>query len=254
MLVAIESYFHDALRSAVPGSVEISTGPSRGPGAETALLVEVCASHLKLDPPPGDDLAAQREAAYFAQVHRWSANGKQVDFDLPEQARGRVVDVESPPGRPLRRGDDYVVEGRKVRFYQPPALADVAVVAFLRGERSAGFLERRRCELSLVIRAWARAAGAADPLLSAALTAALVASADLGNLDDTEVPPADSGVRLRLMRPVMSLSGIQRSAETVDDTPFYRAQAEFLIRGDFEQLVALGEPEAEGIIREVRRA
>ncbi|NBD08296.1 hypothetical protein [Corallococcus silvisoli] len=254
MLVALESYFHDALRPAVPDAVEISTGPSLGPVAEAESLVEVCVSQLKLEPLPGLDLAAQREAAYFAQVHRWASDGKKVDFELPAKALGQVAEVESPPGRPLRRGDDYVVDGRTVRFYQPPALADVAVVVFLRGARSAGFLERRRCELSLVIRAWARQSGAADPLLSAALAAALVASADLGNLDDSYASPADSGVRLRLLRPVMSLSGIHRSAETVAETPFFRAEAEFLIRGDLEQLVALGEPEAEGIIREVRKA
>ncbi|WP_223638067.1 hypothetical protein [Corallococcus sp. EGB] len=74
------------------------------------------------------------------------------------------------------------------------------------------------------------------------------------NLDDSSASPADSGVRLRLLRLVMSLSGIHWSAETVAETPFFRAEAEFLIRGDLEQLVALGEPEAEGIIREVRKA
>lgn len=251
MLVAIESYFHDALRPAIPDEVDVATGPSRGPGADATLLVEVFASGLKLDLPQGEDLAALREPAFFTQVQQWKADGKRVDFVVPESVPGQVVEVESPPGRPLRRGDDYTLDGRTVRLYRPPAAADVGVVALLRGERATGFLERRRCELTLHTRAWAREAHAADTLLAAALPAALVATSDLGNLD--AALPADSSVRLRLLRPVASLVGITRSAELLGDTVFFRAQADFLLRGELEQLVTLGEPEPQGIIREVRR-
>ncbi|WP_164013164.1 hypothetical protein [Pyxidicoccus trucidator] len=251
MLVAIESYFHDALLAAVPDTVDVTTGPSRGPGAEATLLVEVFASGLKLELPQGEDLAAQRETAFFTQVQRWKTDGKRVDFVVPATALGQVVDVESPPGRPLRRGDDYALEERTVRLYRPPASAEVGVVAFLRGERAAGFRERRRCEVSLVTRAWGRDAHAADTLLASVLPATLIASSDLGNLDAGLAD--DSGVRLRLLRPVMSLLGIQRSGEQRGETFFCRAQAEFLLRGELEQLVTMGEPEPEGLIREVRR-
>jgi hypothetical protein len=174
-----------------------------------------------------------------------------VNFTLPKDTQGEVVELESPPGRLLRQGDQYVLEGNTVRFYRPPAQADIAVVAFLRGERAHGFLERRRCEISLVTRAWAREHGEADKLLSSALAAALLASSDIGNLDDSA--PDDSGVRIRLRRPVVTLLGLSRGAEEHEETPFFRAQAEFLIRGELEQLVAVGEPEPESRIREVRR-
>jgi hypothetical protein len=251
MLVSIESYFHDALRPAIPHDVDVVTGPSLGPSNDDAQLLEVSALGLKLALPEGDDLTAPREASFQGGTHRWPANGRQVDFVLPKGVQGEVVEVESPPGRPLRRGDDYMLEGRTVRFFRPPAQADVAVVAFLRGERAHGFLERRSCEITLVTRAWAREHGAADKLLSGALAAALVASVDLGNLDDSASD--ESGVRIRLLRPVMTLLGLSRGTEVFHETSFFRAQAEFLIRGQLEQLIAVGEPEPTGIIREVRK-
>lgn len=252
MLVTLEHYFHDALLPVLPAGVEVTTGPSLGPAdAGVSRLVEVSAVSLKLAPPLEEDLTAGREPAFLAGEHRWSADGTQVDFVLPEGARGQVVEVESPPGRSLNRGDDYALEERMVRLYQPPARAEVAVVAYLRGERAQGFLERRPCEISLVTRAWGSEHGAADALLSRALAAVQVASTGLGNLEDTE--SAAAGLRLRLLRPAMTLLGVSRGVEVLHDTPFFRAQAEFLLRGVLEQLVAVGEPEPTGLIREVRR-
>lgn len=252
MLVSVETFFHDALISALPGDVDVATGPSPGPAADVTQLVEVTASSLKLKLPEGEDLTARREPAFHFGVHRWRADGKQVDFVLPEGALGQVVEVESPPGHPLRRGDDYLVEGGTVRIYRPPAQADIAVVALLRGERALGFLERCPCDIPLIIRAWSQQHGAADTLLSSALSAALIASSGMGNLGD----PAsnESGVRIRLLRPSMVLVGLARGAELLHDKHFFRAQAEFLIRGELEQLVAVGAPEPTGIIREVRQA
>ncbi|AGC45687.1 hypothetical protein MYSTI_04391 [Myxococcus stipitatus DSM 14675] len=253
MLLAVESYFHDALRPAVPETVDVATGPSQGPAAEVEALVEVCASSFKLALPEGDDLTAQRQPSYFAQVHRWPGNGTTRDFTLPANAQGQVAEVESPPGRPLRRGDDYTLEGTTLRLYRAPMTADEAVVAFLRGERAEGFLERRRCELKLTVRAWVKAPGNAAPLLSRALAAALAASSDLGNLEDEDTFPEESGVRMRLLQPAATLLGVTRTLEAVGTTFFSRAQASFLIRGECEQLISLGTPEPVGIIREVRR-
>jgi hypothetical protein len=252
MLVTVEAYFHHALLSALPGDIDVATGPSLGPAADVAQLVEVTAASLKLTLPPGSDLGTRREPAFHREVHRWSADGKQVDFALPDGARGQVMEVESPPGHPRRRGDDYMLEGRTVRFYHPPAQAKTAVVVFLRGERVPGFLERSPCDIPLVIRAWSQKHRDADKLLSSVLSAALAAGSCLGHLEDSASD--EPGFHIRLLRPTMALVGISRAAEVLHDTPFFRAQAEFLIHGELEQLVAVGEPESTGIIREVRRA
>lgn len=250
MLVTLESCFRDVLRAALPAEVEVATGPSLGPGPEVDRRLEVSALELSLEPPLGGDLAAHREPACFLHEHPWAADGEQVDFTLPVGVAGQWLRVESPPGRPLRRGVDYVQEGRRVRFFRAPARAEVAVVAVLQGERARGYLERRECTVTLVVRAWAREGGAADALLAAALPAVLRTGAELGELG---APFArDTGVRMRLSRPVMSLLRWSRSAERPDEGPRFRAQAEFLLRGELEQLVALGAPEPESRIREVR--
>ncbi|NOK17264.1 hypothetical protein [Corallococcus carmarthensis] len=251
MLVSVETFFHDALLSSLPDGVTVSTGPSLGPTPEVAQLVEVIASGLKLALPGSEDLTVRREPAFLFGVHRWKANGTQLDFVLPDDVVGQVVEVESPPGYPLRRGDEYAVEGRTVRFYRPPAQADVAVVARLRGAQASGFLERASCDIPLVLRAWSQEPGAADRLLSSALTPVLIAATGMGNLDNAA--SEDSGVRIRLLRPSVVLVGLTRGAELLQEKRFFRAQAEFLIRGELEQLIAVGAPEPTGIIREVRK-
>lgn len=252
MLASIETFFHDALLSSLPEGVTVSTGPSSGPTGEVTQLLEVVAPSLKLALPESADLTARREPAFHFGVHRWKANGKQRDFVLPAAAAGQVMEVESPPGYPLRRGDDYEVEGRTVRCYRPPAQAEVAVVARLRGARASGFLERAACDIPLILRAWSEEHGAADTLLSRALSTVLIAAAALGNLDDSASDGA--GVRIRLLRPSVVLVGLTRDAELRQEKHFFRAQAEFLIRGELEQLVAVGAPEPTGVIREVRQA
>ncbi|GEN10477.1 hypothetical protein SAMN05443572_103353 [Myxococcus fulvus] len=254
MLLAIESYFHDALRAAMPESVEVSAGPSRGPSPEIDAGVEVFATRMRLALPEGDDLTALRQPSYFSQVVRWAGDGTRKDFALPANTIGQVVEVESPPGRPLRRGDDYLVEESTLRLYRAPATASEAVVAYLRGSRAAGFLERRRCEVRLTIRVWVKTdVGDATPLMSRALAAALAASADMGNMEDANTEPETSGVRLRLLQPQAALVDVHQSLELEDGTAYFRAQANFLVRGELEQLVSLGTPESEGIILEVRR-
>ncbi len=250
MLASVETFFHDVLLSSLPDGVTVSTGPSAGPAAGVARLLEVVAPSLKLALPESTDLTARREPAFQFGEHHWKASGKQRDFVLPASSAGQVVEVESPPGYPLRRGDDYEVEGRTVRCYRPPAQADVAVVARLRGAPASGFLERAPCDIPLLLRAWSEEHGAADALLASALSTVLIAAAGMGNLEDAASDGA--GVRIRLLRPTVVLLGMARGAERLHEKQYFRAQAEFLIRGELEQLVAVGTPQPTGVIREVR--
>jgi hypothetical protein len=50
------------------------------------------------------------------------------------------------------------------------------------------------------------------------------------------------------------MTGLARGVEAIKEALFHRADIELILRGDLEQVVALGEPEREGLIREVRRA
>src|SRR4051812_35821839 len=51
-------------------------------------------------------------------------------YALPADALPELTEVQSPPGRTLWPGDDYGVDGRAIRFRDPPA---AAVVVLTRG-------------------------------------------------------------------------------------------------------------------------
>src|SRR4051812_4540842 len=104
MLAAVEAYFLSALGPALAGGTQLIAGPSLGPPDAGARLVEVSAFRLAI--LPGGDAAEGRRPAFFTRIHRFAADGAARDFDLPEGEAGEVVEVESPPGKPARRGDD----------------------------------------------------------------------------------------------------------------------------------------------------
>jgi hypothetical protein len=252
MLPAVEAHFLSALGSVLPAGTSLTAGPSAGPSAGAVALVEVIASRLSLLPAAGDERAGARNPAFLVLTHSFPSDGAARDFLVPEDVVGDVVEVESPPGRPLKRGDDYLVEGRGIRFYRPPARADVAVLARVRGERRRGYEQVEPCRIDLAVRVWANERGRADDLAAASLAAVLVAAEDLGNVDGgfTSQP----AVRLRLLRAAAAMTALARSVDTLEGALFHRADIELILRGDLEQIVTLGEPALEGVIREVRRA
>jgi hypothetical protein len=251
MLAAVEAYFLAALEPALPKGTPVTAGPSPGPAEAGAALVEIVASRLTLLPVVAEVSSDPRQPAHLGGLKRFTADGVRADFPLPDDAGGEVVGVESPPGRPLRRGDDYYVEGRVIRLYRaPPAAA--AVLVRLRGERARGYAEERPARIDLAVRAWAPELGRADELLGLAVGSALVAAVDLASLDTAS--PGRPEVRLHLARPVTTLAGMVRSAETVRGATSYRVEAQLGIEGTLELVVALGQAEAGAMIKEVAGA
>jgi hypothetical protein len=252
MLATVETFYRNALQALLPPLFEVTPGPAVGPRADTKRLVELSAESLALTPPEGADPTALREPAWFTQELRFRADGRTTDFLLPADARGEVVEVESPPGHPVRRGDAYALEGRVLRFYRAPEQAEQAVWVLLRGERARGYTERCPCELRLVTSAWAKTSAEVDGLLSTVLAGVLNASTRLGTLEGAGLP--NLGVRLRLLRPVATLQELSRSSERVANLDWFRARARFLVRGELEQVVVVGQPEPVGLIRQVQKA
>jgi hypothetical protein len=249
MLAAVEAHFLDAVMAALPSTVTVQAGPSLGPAGASDQLVEVSAQSLAVKLPDDEDLTAGKSPAFLSQTVVFHGDGTTTDFTLP--ATGVLTEVESPPGRPLQRGDEYTLELPTLKFYRPPA-AGVDVVALMRGDRARGFLERRPCAIALSLFAWAPDVAGADALLGPTLAAALGATVDMPNLEASV--PAGSGVRVRLLRPAASLAGVARTRETPSPGTFLRARIDLVIRGELEQSVALGAPPPEGIIQQVVRA
>jgi hypothetical protein len=229
VLVAVETHFSTALTLALPG-VQVLVGPAILVPAAASL--QVLASRLSFAPtdPRADD---ERGASRLFTLHTWPADGINRQFTLPPGDL-EVAEVESPPGFPRMRGDDYRIAAGKLVFQRPPT---TGVRALLLGAPARGFIERRPCELSLLL--CARDPVDLDALATAALAAALRTCVDLPVL---EAAPA-AGVRMRLRRPVATLIGIERSAEPNGQSERARCDIKLLLRGEAELTVAVGVPD-----------
>ena len=244
MLAAAQSHYAAALQAALAPGATIVSGPA--PTIPAGASVQVLASSLRLLPPTDD--GDERGAARHFSVHTWPADGVATSFALPpappDAPALAVAEVEAPPGHPRARGDDYRVDADTLRFARPPAAATL-VRAVLLGAAARGFLERRRGELTLRLRA--RAAVDLDALAEATLAAALLASVDLPDLACAASP----GVRARLRRPVASLLAITHQVERVGEVDRPCCELELLLRGEVELHVALGVPDPVDRIKSV---
>ena len=240
MLAAAESHYAAALQAALSPGATILLGPA--PSVPAGASVQVLAAQLRLAPPK-EDAGDERGAARHFSVHTWPADGVATSFTLPP-GELEVAEVEAPPGRVRVRGDDYRVDAGALRFAKPPA-ADLEVRAVLQGAPARGFLERRRGELTLRLRA--RASTGLDALADQTLAAALLASVDLPDL----AAAASPGVRARLRRPLASLLTITRLGERVGDVERACVELEFLLRGEVELHVAIGVPDPGDRIKSV---
>lgn len=243
MLPAVEAHFAAALQADLGQATPVVTGPLAAFPAGSS--VHVAAGRLALA-VPSPDLREGRGAARLSTAHTWTSDGQQTAFALPAGA-GELAEVEAPPGRPRVRGDDYRVEAGALRFYRPPAAGQPGVKAMFNGQPAVGYQERRAGELPLVVSVRAATVADLDPLVAAALAAALKA---------TVAPPTfaaapTAGVRLRLLRAAAALVGVHRRTEERDGAVKPRCDLEFVLRGEAELLIALGAPEPESIIAAV---
>lgn len=243
MIAAVEAHFAAALKADLGQATPVLTGPVAAFPAGSS--VHVAAGRLALAVPPSDLLDGRNGARLFS-AHSWASDGQTSSFPLPDGA-GELAEVEAPPGRPRRRGDDYRVDGGALEFYRPPAAGQPGVVAMFLGQRAAGYHERRAAELTLAITARAATVEELDALLAAALAAALKASVAPPTF---EGPPV-AGVRVRLLRAAAALAALHRHSEQRGDAELPRADLEFVLRGEAELLIALGAPEPVSVIAAV---
>jgi hypothetical protein len=237
VLAAVETHFSAALQAALPG-LSVLTGPAIAVPVGASLQVH--ASRLGFTGAIGntDD---ERGASRLFTLHSWPADGLVRQFTLPAGDL-EVAEVEAPPGFPRVRGDDYRISAGKLEFQRAPSLG---VRALLLGAPARGFIERRRCELSL--RLCARDPVDLDALATAALAAALRTCVDLPDLEAA----AAAGVRMRLRRPVATLVSVERRAEPDGQSERARCDIELLLRGEAELTVAVGVPDPVGRIAQV---
>jgi hypothetical protein len=249
MLYALENQLATALRRVLPQAVQVVVGPPAGPPAATTERVDIVAFGLSVELPQGDPFSL-REPAFLTHVQHWSADGATRDFTLPPEVSGEIVEVESPPNHPAKRGEQYMLDGGVVRFYQPPAQATDAVVATVRLGDAQGYQERRPCQAQLTVASWAADFPRVDELLEQALAVVLPGTLEPGTLEAAHLGSSD--VRLRMLQPAVLLLGIDRMRTQVGTRWAPSAVARLRLQGQLELSVAIGTPEAVSRIQEIR--
>lgn len=246
MLQAVQAHFLPALRAAHPQATSVAAGPAPEPvPGDSFPRVVLTATRLALTFKPDDDPLDSRSSAHFAATHQWSGDGTTRDFTLPANIPGEIAELECPPGRALRSGDDYSVDGRTVRLMVAPRTGQQNLQARLRGGPARGFLDKRPCVVTLVADVWANGPAQLATTAARALAALLAASVDLPHLEAT--PHADLGVRVRLLRPTASWTATTRS----EQRGLLRDTIELQLRGELEQLVAVDTPDPVGTIKSI---
>lgn len=248
MLYALENLLAAAVAPVLPEGVKVVTGPTHKvpPAKEEQVVLEASRAEVLMGE---EDPLAVREPAFLSRLQRWSADGTTRDFTLPADVTGEFLEVEAPPGHPLRRGEDYEVNGPTLRFYRAPAAGEQAVVATLRTGPAEGFHERRPCRLRLGVTAWAADYPRADELLEKALSVVLARCSDVGTLEAANL---GAGVRMRLVRPSVLLESLERARVQVGNRYAPKSTALLRLQGELELTVALGTPPPESRIEEIR--
>ncbi len=260
MLGTIEALLEAPLRRALGDGASLLVGPSAATPTGNQPQLWLFCSGLTRGPdgavggiePAVDD---GRSPAFALLQRTLVADAADpARFDLPADAAGSVVEVQSPPGRLQPQGDAYRIDSGRLQFGQAPG---APVVVTWRGDRLRGYVDRRAVQIEIGLGVWAADAAAADRWLADALAALLAAFAER-DLIDLVPPPgsadAASGPRMsvRLLRPLASLASIARGVRDADSRRWLRSDAVVVLRGELELSLGLGQPDPATTIRQVR--
>jgi len=249
MLALLENRLHGALKGAIDDTVQLVCGPAPEPAPEVERMVEVSVREFKMTIPSGNEaIRAGREPARISHAHTWNADGGETNFTLPADVRGEVVAVEAPPGHSVTLGDDCFIEDRTLHFYHPPPKGDPGVMAVLRGKQAKGYSESRPCSIAVNLSVRAEEIKDADALFARSLNALLAAFVDMETLRS---PEDESGVNMRLLKPVAVPDSIQRRSHKTDASLVYCVTGNIAVFAELEISVALKAEEPEGIIKEI---
>ncbi len=260
MLGMVEALLEAPLRQALGDGASLLIGPAAAPPTGDMPQVWLfCSSLIRApagaasgtDPAAGDG----RDPAFALQQRTLLANAADsARFELPAEAAGTVVEVQSPPGRLQPPADAYRIDSGRLQFGQPPG---APVVVTWRGARLRGYVERFAVQVEIGLGVWATDAAAADRWLAASLSALLGVLAER-DLIDLVPPPAvadpAAGPRMsvRLLRPLASLTSIARGVGAVDAKRWLRNDAVVMLRAELELSLGLGLPDPASTIRQVR--
>jgi hypothetical protein len=256
MLSVIEDLIVAALRPVLPADLEVvagaATAPAAAPGRVAVLVgpLTVQLPDAAADPIEGREPAyAFRQQSLAHDAGAGAETGAEAGtsaYALPANALPELTEVQSPPGRILRPGDDYGVDGRTIRFRYPPA---AAIAVLTRGAPAQGFRDTQPCQVDISLAAWATSIAAADAMAGSMLAAALGVFV---RRDVIDLVTADAGgLLLRLLAPLARLASVERGEDTRDTARWPRTTIRLAVRGRLELMLAAEAREPEGVIQSI---
>ena len=245
MIHSLEKQLTSLLKKVLPDGVDLEAGPAFPPHYTTRRQVSVAISGLNIDNSDhrfGAETDRQFDTVSFISTHALPVVGNQQNFTLPDNVLGEISEVECPAGYLLKRGDDYQIEGRVLRFNAVP---QHDLLVSLRGEKCRGYQERTACDLLLSIDVWAKQAGMVDEMVHLSISEILRYFADINVVKFS----SDSGVFYRVLDPVIKLMSVDRKVDKVGNTRFIHSVAHLSIVGCFELNVFVGDLERQNIMQ-----
>jgi hypothetical protein len=241
MLNLIENLLLKAITPALPQPTKLLTGLIPTPADADAPMVNISVTSLKFMEHSDD---SKRKTAHVLKRINLTGNGNLVEFSLPLEVKGDVIEVELSTGRLAKSGDDYWLEGGKLKFYSPPL---TAFSVLIRCESARGYQESSSCLGVVNIDVWALQATAADSLLTSALVASLAAFV---GLDRLELGRSNTtGFSLRLINPMLEPASLECSRPANSLLICNRVQLK--LSAECELILALGTPATQGMIKQI---
>ncbi|MEM7158039.1 MAG: hypothetical protein AAF799_34680 [Myxococcota bacterium] len=249
MLRPLEDLIIPPIDAVMPVSVSVLRGPYvvAPPWPNSQRIISVYGRAIRtIEPTPSRD---DDGPSFIINEETWDTDGIVDTFVLPPEATGSIFEVESPPGFPMRRGDDYLVDGDTIRFYRAPDVGAPGVLARLQAEATHGYTRRRPCIMELDIDIYGRFYEEVDLMLGASTQISLAAMARAPRF--TFPPATDTTVLMRIIEARASVASLERAAITIDAAPVFHAAIRLEIDGQLDLVVANGRPVDTSLIESI---
>lgn len=242
MLNLIETSLLQAIAPTLPQGTKLVAGLIIPPVA--APVVNITVTSLQTRRFTENNEESKRQPAFLMKRISLTGDGKLLDFSLPENAIGDVIEVELSPGRLAKPGDDYWLEQRTLKFYTPPS---GTFTVLLRSVPASGYQQSCTCHGIVNIDVWGDQTTVVDDYLTPALASTL---AFFLGLERMELVKANTtGFSLRLIKPLIELDALE--CTQVPTSPLICNRARLRLTGTWELVLALGTPPQTGIIQEI---
>lgn len=228
MLFAVETFFVTLLSQDLNDELE-------------HVRVETLSLALGSGQRPPDE-----EKPRYLHTYRCEVPGATTSFKIPEDIQGDISSVESPPGWPLRPGDDYSVNNRSIRLHRDPGNTTNTFLVRLHGSPAQGTISRDPCTIKINVVTTADSRPELASRLRRARGTILRGAVTPPNL--VAETPETKNVYIRLVEPTISWVGSKIESP---NNNLHTATLHFEIKGTLVQHIITGDALVDARIKQV---